>query len=338
MTINGREVRIPEGYTILRAADMLGIDIPAFCHDERLRFIQREKDLCCKLCSVEVEGEDSPVTACDSECKEGMIVRTESPAAVKVRKEILLRKLSKHPQDCLNCGKLGGCKLQRYCEKYGINEPLYSEPYEHRPIDDSGKFYYTEPDKCISCGKCERVCKHLMCVGAIKDGELAKEHACVNCGNCVSVCPVGALMPKSENKFRLWETSKVRTTCAYCGVGCRLDLIVKGDKVVDVQPADGKANEGLLCVKGKFAFDFINHKARLTDPLIRDEEGNLRKATWDEALDFAAGKIKAVREEFGPDAIAGFASARATNEENYLFMKFMRAAVGTNNVDHCARL
>jgi formate dehydrogenase major subunit len=145
-------------------------------------------------------------------------------------------------------------------------------------------------------------------------------------------------MPKIEHKYRAWEIRKVRTTCAYCGIGCQLDLLVKDEKVVGVQPANGKSNEGLLCVKGKFAFDFINHPARLTEPLVRGTDGYLHPATWDEALGVIAGKIQEIKKEYGPDAIAGFSSARVTNEENYLFQKFFRAAVGTNNVDHCARL
>ena len=376
VTLNKRKVQIPEGTTILRAAKQLGIDIPTFCNDDRLRFASKDFPLTagcpgkqagggyeaplvqrclesgdCKLCSVELDGVDGLPTACNSACEEGMVIWTESPAVEKARKEILLRTLSQHPMDCLNCGKLGECKLQRYCEKYGIDKPLYTVPYDHQPIDDSNGLFCADMDKCISCGKCVRVCKYLMGVGAITmaqyghstrvmpaSGANLKESACVHCGNCVSVCPVGALMPKSEHKFRVWETHKVRTTCAYCGVGCQMDVLVKNDRVVGVQPADGKANEGLLCVKGKFAFDFINHPARLTEPLARDEDGLLRPVAWDVALDMIVDKIKATREEFGPDAIAGFASARATNEENYLFMKFMRAAVGTNNVDHCARL
>ena len=163
------------------------------------------------------------------------------------------------------------------------------------------------------------------------------ETACVSCGNCVSVCPVGALMPKSQQFFRQWETQKVTTTCAYCGVGCQIEYSVRNGKIVDAKPANGPSNQGLLCVKGKFAFDFINHKDRLKYPMVR-KNGKLVRASWDEALNTVAKKINEVKAEFGPDAIAGFSSARTVNEDNYLFQKFLRAAVGTNNVDHCARL
>jgi formate dehydrogenase major subunit len=280
-----------------------------------------------------------------------MVIWTESPAAVNARKEILLQKLARHPMDCMNCGKLGDCKLQIYCEKYGLKEPLYTIPTSPLPIDDSNDFYFYDPNKCISCGKCARVCGQLIAKDAIKMaqyGAVAKvvpktganlaESDCVHCGNCVSFCPVGALMPKSTHPYRAWETKKVRTTCPYCGVGCQMDLVVKDDKVVDVQPAYGVTNEGLLCVKGKFAFDFVNHPKRLTEPLVRDKTGALKPATWDQALDLIANKIKEIKAADGPDAIMGLASARVTNEDNYVFSKFMRAVVGTNNVDHCARL
>lgn len=358
VTVNNREIQVSEDTTILSAARKLGIDIPTFCSDERVRFAEQcdEYGSCkvcsdCKICSVEVDGVSGLPTACNNICGDGMVIWTESPAVITARKEILAQKLSRHPLECMNCNKLGACKLQLYCERYGVSEPPYRVPYEHVPIDDSTKFYYYEPDKCIACGKCVRVCKHLMGVDAIKiaqygyaarvvptSGANLAESGCVHCGNCVSVCPVGALSPKAENKFRAWETRKVRTTCAFCGVGCQMDLLVKADRVVGIDPANGIPNNGLLCVKGKFAFDFINHPNRLTEPLVRGADGCLHPAGWDETLDIVADKINEIRGEFGADAIAGLSSARVTNEENYLFMKFMRAAVGTNNVDHCARL
>jgi NADH dehydrogenase/NADH:ubiquinone oxidoreductase subunit G len=231
VTINGRKTQVPPGATIMGAANQLGIDIPSFCNDDRLRSltscgapIKTDNSCCdgdscapvsfgyeapliqrctehgdCKICSVEVDGIDGLPTACTTECTDGMAVRTESPAAVKARKDILLHMLARHPMDCLNCGKLGECKLQRYCEKYGIEEPLYTIPYDHRPVDDSNRFYYAEMDKCISCGKCVRLCKHLMGVKAIKmaqygntarvmpaKGANLAESDCVHCGNCVS--------------------------------------------------------------------------------------------------------------------------------------------------------
>lgn len=350
LKINGRSVQVEPGTTILQAASKLGIDIPTFCRDDRIPMKHCTEYGDCKMCSCTVTGSKSLLTACNTYVSEGMEVFTETEEVQAARKMILQQMLAKHPLDCLNCKKLGNCKLQRYCELYEVKEPDYIISVLHREKDESNRFYFQEMDKCIRCGKCVRTCRELVGVEALQmvqkgihaevrpiTGESMADTACVSCGNCVSVCPVGALLPKSENDFRFWETKKVRTTCAYCGVGCQLDLIVKGDRVVDVQPAHGPSNEGLLCVKGRFSFDFINHKDRLTTPLIRTENG-LEPASWEEALTLVADKIKEIKAEDGPDAIAGFASARTISEDNYLFQKFLRAAVGTNNVDHCARL
>ena len=384
LTINGRPVEVDNGCTILNAAKKLNIFIPTFCHDEYDRFSGAN---CpeyngigdCKMCSCEVVGKNELVTACNTVVEDGMQVLTESQKVKDERKKILKRIISIHPMDCVNCVKLGACKLQKYCEMYGIKDKEKEAPYEKRGKDMSNRFYYQEMDKCIRCGKCVKTCKELVGVHALttcKVGDLTyvipnisenvyKEKLgkanpsaeeilkayregkigmgdtdCVSCGNCVSVCPVGALMPKSENEFREWETKKVVTTCTYCGVGCQIEYSIKDGKIVDAKPANGPSNEGLLCVKGKFAYDFVNHKDRLIHPMIRKngKDSPLVQVSWEEALDFAANKIKEVRDQFGGDAVAGFSSARTINEDNYLFQKFLRAGVGTNNVDHCARL
>ena len=355
LKINGRPVTVEDGSTILQAAKTLGIFIPTFCQDDFGRLPAVHCSNCteygdCKMCSCQVEGEDNLLTACNTLVKEGMVVWTESKEVKEARVGILNRMLASHPLDCVNCRKLGECKLQRYCEMYGVKEKQYTIDLPHREKDMSNRYYYQDLDKCIRCGKCVRTCRELVGVNALKmvqkgayaylmpnGGEDMSQTDCVSCGNCVSVCPVGALMPKFQNDFRYWETKKVRSTCAYCGVGCQIDFYVKDGKIVDAQPADGPSNQGLLCVKGKFGYDFINHKDRITSPLIR-KNGKLVPASWEEAFSLVAGKILEVKKEFGPDAIAGFASARTINEDNYLFQKFIRAAVGTNNVDHCARL
>lgn len=345
LKINGFPVQVENSATILEAANKLGIDIPTFCHDPRLR-----PDGACRICTVEVEGSPKLPTACTTPVMEGMSIWTESPSVVEARKEILQLLLSKHPLDCLTCENAGNCKLQDLCYKYDIKEPAYTAPTTSYPIDDSNPFYYYEADKCISCGRCVRVCNELQntnAISMIERGSATRvsppfemplgESECVSCGNCVSVCPVGALMPKAKEKFRYWETQKVTTTCAYCGVGCQMNLLIKDNKVVEVEPAMGPSNEGLLCVKGKFAYNFVNHPDRLKTPLIR-RNGKLEEATWEEAFEVVVNKIKDTKEEFGPDAIAAFSSARGLNEENYLMTKLMRAVIGTNNVDHCARL
>ena len=386
LTINGRQVEVEDGSTILQAANKLGIFIPTFCHDEYDRLNDNDPECQvfgdCRICSCEVKGQDVLVRACSEKAVNGMEVFTESEKVVTARKEILKNIVSIHPMDCVNCVKLGACKLQKYCELYGIKDKEKETPHVVRNKDMSNRFYYQELEKCIRCGKCVKTCKQLVGVNAltmVKDGDIGyvlpnipdevyreklgirgdkeitvqqklkayndgvvgmADTGCVSCGNCVSVCPVGALMPKSENEFRDWETKKVVTTCTYCGVGCQIEYSVRDGKIVDAKPANGPSNQGLLCVKGKFAYDFINHKDRLVHPMIRKggKHSPLERVTWEEALDFAAKKIKEVKDQYGPDAIAGFSSARTINEDNYLFQKFLRAAVGTNNVDHCARL
>ena len=355
LKINGRVVEVEPGSTILQAAQKLGIFIPTFCNDDLGRLTAKYCMNChefgdCKMCSCEVEGYVSLLTACNTPAQEGMVVWTESEEVKTARISILLRLLATHPLDCMNCGKLGDCKLQKYCEMYGVTGPAYQMPYMHREKDMSSRFYFQEMDKCIRCGKCIRICRELVGMNALamaQRGNMAyvvpnhalrkADSACVSCGNCVSACPVGALMPKSQQHFRRWETEKVITTCPYCGVGCQIEYAVRNGKIVEAMPVKGPSNQGLLCVKGKFAFDFVNHKDRLKYPMIR-KNGKLVRASWNEALNTVARKINEVKAEYGPDAIAGFSSARTTNEENYLFQKFMRAAVGTNNVDHCARL
>ncbi|SET06998.1 4Fe-4S dicluster domain-containing protein [Natronincola peptidivorans] len=345
LKINGRPVQVEEGTTVLQAASKIGIEIPTFCNDPRLK-----PDGACRICTVEVEGKINLPTACTTPAEEGMSIWTESPSVVEARKEILNLLLSKHPMDCLTCSKSGTCTLQDLCYKYEIKEPAYTAPTTVQPIDESNPFYYSDPNKCISCGKCVRVCNELQNTDAISMvergastkvsppfGMSLEESECVSCGNCVSICPVGALMPKSKEKFRYWETKATQTTCSYCGVGCQLELLTKDNKIVDVKPAMGKSNEGLLCVKGKFAFNFVGHPDRLTKPLVR-KNGKLEESTWEEALDIVANKVKEVKAENGPNAIAAFSSARALTEDNYMMNKFMRAAIGTNNIDHCARL
>lgn len=348
LTIDGIEVKVPQGQTILQAAQSLGIDIPTLCYDPRLT-----ADGACRMCIVEVERARTLVCSCSTPAGEGMVVYTESPRVVEARKEVLRLIWANHPYNCLTCEKAGNCKLQDYSYRYDIMDEdiaVFAGERRELEIDDSNKFYDYDPNKCILCGKCVRVCSQLSCIDAIgRSGrgfpthitppfeQILDDSACVSCGNCVSNCPVGALTPKKDVKFREWEVERVNTTCSYCGVGCQLELLVKDQKVVGAEPVDGPSNNGLLCVKGKFGYKFINHPDRLTTPLIK-KDGQFEEATWDEALALVADKLSKTKKDFGADAVAGLSSARCTNEENYLFQKLMRAVVGTNNVDHCARL
>ncbi len=345
ITINKKQYEVLEGKTILEVCREIGIEIPTLCHDDRL-----EPHAACRLCVVEIEGRRNLMTACSTKVEQGMVIETHSEKVIKSRKNILDLMISNHPLDCLTCNKSGDCGLQKYCYEYGILEGSFKGEKKNYPIDDSNHFYISDPNKCILCGKCVRVCSELQgtnAIGLSDRGFITKvttpfdegliNSKCVSCGNCVSVCPVGSLEPKSRERFRKWETRKVRTTCSYCGVGCQMDLIVKGEKVVGVEPAKGPSNNGLLCVKGKFAYPFVNHPDRLKTPLIK-RDGKFEEATWEEAYELIAEKIKETKNAYGSDSLAGLTSARCTNEENYLFQKLFRAVVGTNNVDHCARL
>lgn len=345
LTINGFEVEVEQGATILQAAEKIGIKIPTFCYDDRFK-----PHGSCRICVVEVEGARSLMTACCIPATDGMIVQTESEAVVEARREILDLILANHPLDCLTCEKAGRCTLQDLCYQYDIEETSYDGARKSYEKDVSNEFYTADQTKCILCGKCVYMCSQVQNTDALCFVDRGfethvgtpfeqgiSESTCVSCGNCVSVCPVGALMPKRREKYRYWEVDKVQTTCSYCGVGCQMELLVKDNKIMEVLPVTGHCNEGLLCVKGRFSFDFVSHSDRLQKPLIR-KNGELTEASWDEAYNLITSKIKEIKESDGPDAVAGFSSARGLTEDNYLMTKMMRAAIGTNNVDHCARL
>lgn len=347
--INSKECIVEEGITVLEACRNMGIDIPTLCHDDRL-----DAHAACRLCVVEVEGKSNLMTSCSLEVYEGLRVETHSEKVMRARRDILDLLFSNHPYDCLTCDKSGDCKLQDYCYEYGISMGSYEGEKRSLELDSTNPFYYYDPSKCILCGKCVKVCQELQGTSAIElNGRGFETHvgtpfekginnsACVSCGNCVSICPVGALMPKRGNngipKVRHWEEKRVKTTCSYCGVGCQLELIVKGDKIIGAEPLNIAPNNGLLCVKGKFGYKFINSPERLKTPLIK-RNGKFEEASWEEAYAHIVRKTNEIKAKYGSDSIGGFASARCTNEDNYLFQKMFRAVIGTNNVDHCARL
>ncbi|MFO7887845.1 MAG: formate dehydrogenase subunit alpha [Eubacteriales bacterium] len=347
INVNGKDIYGEKGESLLKVALENGIEIPNLCYHKDLEI---ENGASCRLCLVEIEGIDKLVPACATNIKEGMKVETESKKAVDNRKMILDMMISDHPLDCLTCEKAGDCKLQDYCYKYDIKEGNYKNSRNSMDIDYTNEFFIRDNNKCILCGLCVRACSELQVIDALtfaNRGEemfvttgfhdKLKEGPCVSCGTCVSLCPVDALRPKKMVKYRTWETKKVRTTCPYCGVGCQMNLVVKGNEVVEVEPYYGESNKGLLCVKGKFAYGFINHKDRLKKPLIK-KHGEFVEASWEEAYDLIISKILEAKEKYGNDSLAGLSSARVTNEENYLFQKMVRGYFGNNNVDHCARL
>ncbi len=347
LTINNKKIEVEPGITILDACKKLNIEIPTFCYDDRLKIHGS-----CRVCVVEVEKSKKLMAACATQVKENMVVHTHSDRVMRARKEILELMWGVHDNDCLSCQKAGGCKLQDYCFEYGVDADTseYKLKLEGR-YDATNEFYTIDRDKCIQCGKCIRMCRELQGTSAIgftkRSGEMHVAHpfgsgmehsSCVSCGNCVNVCPTGALMEKKKKPFRVWDTDRtVRTTCIYCGVGCQIDLEIKDNKIVRIDPAVDALNKGLLCVKGKFVYNFVDHPDRLTTPLIK-KEGKFVESSWEEALGLVVSKMKSTKSKYGSDAFAALSSAKCTTEDNYVIQKLFRAVLGTNNIDHCARL
>jgi len=344
LTIDGRQISVPPGTTVLAAARLLGIDIPTLCHLADLT-----PEGCCRVCLVEVAGLRSLATACTHPVAEGMVVRTATAEVREARRTVVELMLASHPQDCLACQSNLRCELQRLAADLGVRQIRYRGEQRRYGLDDSNPFIVRDNDKCILCGRCVRVCKELQVCNVLEwtergftskitpafDSEMAAS-SCVFCGTCVSACPTGALTEKPMRDTGLPD-EKVKTTCPFCGVGCNFDLNVKDGKVVGVTSnASSVVNGRLLCVKGRFGTDYVHSPDRLTAPLIK-KDGVFTEASWDEALGLVAEKLAAIKATHGPDAIAALSSARCTNEENYLLQKFMRAVVGTNNIDHCAR-
>jgi predicted molibdopterin-dependent oxidoreductase YjgC len=277
-----------------------------------------------------------------------MEVETSNEQIERQRRTIVELLLSDHPNDCMVCERAGDCTLQELAYFYEIRSNRFVGERRQYTKKDLNPFIERDMEKCILCGKCVRVCEEIQGVGAIDISSrgfgakvstpFEKDLDCEFCGQCVSICPTGALMSKqSLGKGRQKDVKQVETICPYCGCGCNLTLHVSRNEVVRVTSRQDTLNEGWLCVKGRFGYSFINSPDRLTTPLIR-KDGELVPASWDEAFGYIAEKMTAIKKKHGPDAIGGLSSARCTNEENYLFQKFIRAGIGTNNVDHCARL
>ena len=349
VTIDGVAVDVEKGQTILDAARKAGIDVPHLCHDPDLGLPPTSS---CRLCLVEVEGARAPVASCSHAAAEGLVVRTDSEKLRRLRRMVIELLLSDHPHDCLTCEKAGQCDLQKYAYELGVKAPSFAaEDVGVEPVQD-GPAIVHDASKCILCGRCVEVCHNVEVTGAIDyfgrgfdtrislpPGKSRRQSVCTECGNCIGVCPTGALSyAGSAGAGRAWELTQTETICPYCGCGCTIVLNVRDNRVVEVTGRAGAGvSKGLLCVKGRFGIDFVDSDERLTRPLIR-REGQLVPAGWDEALDLIARRLAEIKQQSGPDAVGALSSAKCTNEENYVMQKFARAVIGTNNVDHCARL
>ena len=337
--IDGVDVAAKEGATILEAASASGIYIPHLCHHPDLKPFGA-----CRLCMVDVNGR--LVLACYTPVQQGMVVLTETPAAVRVRKVAMKLLLAGHPSECTTCSKQSRCELQRVASHIGVTSEdiarLRRMDRKFSP-DTSNPFFDRDMRKCILCGICVRTCEEIQGAAAIDfayrgsnspistfmDGPLAQSN-CESCGECLVRCPVGALIPKDTRE----PSRETRTTCPYCGVGCQFFLGMRGNVVVGARGYRGSpVNHGELCAKGRFGHSFVNHPSRLTRPLIR-KDGKLVEVSWDEAMELVARKLAGYR----GNSFAALCSAKCTNEENYVIQKFARVVLGTNNIDHCARL
>jgi formate dehydrogenase major subunit len=348
LTIDGREVKAVSGQTILEVAQENGIYIPTLCHLKGTRATGS-----CRICVVEVKGARTLMASCSTPAAQGMEVSTNTEIIHKTRKLITELLVTSGSHNCMTCESNGDCRLQDLVYLYGITEMPFPAPAEFYPMEAENPFIVRDFSRCILCGRCVQACNEVVVNRAIDLGYRGSRSKvvtggdvpyhlsdCAFCGMCVQVCPVGALTAKKGKwQGRTWETKQVRTTCPYCGVGCQLNLHVKGEQIVKVTGVeDGAPNYGRLCVKGRFGYDFIYSEDRLKTPLIRQENGEFREASWDEALDLVAAKFKEIIAEHGPDAVAGVSCARSINEDSYNMQKLFRAVFQTNNIDHCARV
>jgi formate dehydrogenase (NADP+) alpha subunit len=344
LTIDGKSVQVELGTTILEAAATVGIKIPTLC------WLQKVSPTgACRVCAVEVEGVDRTMTACNTPVKEGISVTTTSPALQEMRRKVMELMLVNHPLDCPVCDAGGECDLQDAC--YGLNatKQEFSALLERRAIRYDWPLIESDPNRCILCEKCVKVDHEVVgcdAIAVVNKGEATiidtidgKPLNCEFCGNCVGVCPTGTLISKPfKFRGRPWAFNKVPSICAFCGNGCQITYHAKDDRVERVTSDDSTFNEGNLCINGRFGYKYLVSSDRLTVPMLRNSAGALVRADWDSALSVAAGKLKEIIAKDGAAAVAGLGSPRVTNEESFLFQKFLRVAVGTNNIDSEARL
>jgi len=339
VTIDGKTTQVNAGATILKAAKTVGVTIPTLCADNKLHPYGA-----CRVCLVEVEGNPRKFPACTTPVTDGMVIHTMSPAIVQARKDILGLLLINHPLDCPVCDKAGDCELQDLVHAYGLEQSKFSEEKQYEEPTYDSPVIDRNVNRCILCGKCVRICREQNAVGELAftrrgghsrvSAEFARPLDCEFCGECVEICPVGALTTRQfKYKARVWNLEKAQSVCNYCGCGCTMNYETREGRVVRVSPT----KNNYLCSKGRFGWDAIHHPDRLTTPKMRVGD-RLVDCTWDEALSVIATNLKVIRNKRGAGSIGGLGSVRTTNEDAYVFQKFMRSVVGTNNVDMLARL
>lgn len=351
LRIDGRDVTVPVGTSVMRAAAESGGSIPKLCATDNVKAFGS-----CRMCLVEVDGMRGTPASCTTPVAEGMVVHTQTPRLQKLRRGVMELYISDHPLDCLTCSANNDCELQDTAAEVGLRDVRFGyEGANHLGLeaDTSNPYFDFDPSKCIACSRCVRACDEVqgtfaltmdgrgfaskISAGQAGDNFLSSE--CVSCGACVQACPTATLQEKAVKEIGKPERAVI-TTCAYCGVGCTFRAEMRGEQLVRMVPwKDGKANRGHSCVKGRFAWGYANHKDRILDPMIRDSvQDPWRVVSWDEALSFTASRLADIKAKHGPRALGGITSSRCTNEETFLVQKLVRAGFGSNNVDTCARV
>ncbi|WP_213685061.1 formate dehydrogenase subunit alpha [Roseicyclus sp.] len=366
LMIDGFEVTVPEGTSVMRAAAIAGIAVPKLCASDNLEAFGS-----CRLCVVEIEGRRGTPASCTTPVAAGMVVKTQSEQVKRIRKGVMELYISDHPLDCLTCSANGDCELQDMAGVVGLRDQRFEAPEggmrthfaardtsgianpEWIAKDDSNPYFTYDPAKCIVCNRCVRACEEVqgtfaltiegrgfesrVSAGGVGDDFMASD--CVSCGACVQACPTATLQEKSVIALGT-PTRSVITTCAYCGVGCSFKAELNGDELVRMTPyKHGAANRGHSCVKGRFAYGYATHSDRILKPMIRETiDQPWREVSWEEALGFASAKMRGIQAKYGRKSVGVITSSRCTNEETYLVQKLTRAVFLNNNTDTCARV
>jgi formate dehydrogenase major subunit len=350
LTIDGIDIAVPVGTSVMRAAAEAGVAVPKLCATDSLAAFGS-----CRMCVVDIEGRKGTPASCTTPCESGMVVHTQTPHVAKIRRGVMELYISDHPLDCLTCPANGDCELQDMAGVVGLREVRYGMDGANHlaaPKDETNPYFTFDASKCIACSRCVRACDEVQGTFALTiagrgfdskvstgAGESFLRSECVSCGACVQACPTATLEEKSVIELGM-PTRTVKTTCAYCGVGCSFNAELRGNELVRMVPdKSGGANEGHSCVKGRFAWGYASHPDRVLAPMVRESIADpWREVSWDEAIAYAAQRLQAIQAQHGVDSIGGITSSRCTNEEVFVVQKMIRAAFGNNNVDTCARV